>query len=235
MVYLRANVDFENIELMRNPKPTTKGNKMRLEDLKKQYDAMSIADLEVTARDANASQAASHKQFIGIMFYLEHTKRFKENPIYANSTFAAYVKAIYGLSFQTYERYRFAYFRYEKESDEFGAGTIMHIVNRTGREAVSDVIKDFRKEKKLNPGKMETIIEKYAKPRLKARKARPTYKDIERELIAEKKKNAELHKMLKARDEQIERLKATVRKYEAGINSLIPIVPKEGMVQRVNA
>lgn len=199
---------------------------MRMEDLKKTYDVKGIDEIELIAKDSKASHESQHKQFIGVLFYLENTKRFKENKTYKDASFAAYVMGVFGIPFTTYDKYRFAYFRYGVESEEFGAGNVMKIVSNCGREMVPVVAKELRQQKnKLNPERIRETIEKFAKKRLKQRKARPSYKDLDRELIAEKKKNGELNRALKLAHEQIERLKATVRSYETAFTSVSQLLP----------
>lgn len=194
---------------------------MNIKQLKEKYDAKQIDEIEALAKNANELQEMQHKEFIGALFYLENTKRFKENPTYKAATFAEYTIGFYGLSVQTYNHYRFAYFRYPAESEKYGPGTIMNIVKKCGGEMVPTVIKAIEKEKKLDQAKKGEVIEKFAKTHLKKRKARPSYAEIERENIKLKKENQELQKRLKEVVEQNERLKAAVNRYESGIQRLV--------------
>lgn len=193
-----------------------------IKELKERYDGKTIDEIEAEAKNTSAIQESNHREFIGALFYLENTKRYKENKSYRDASFTEYIYGFYGISFQTYSRYRLVYFRYPVESGKFGPGTIMKIVSGCGAEMVPRVVKEIEKEKKTKPERVREIIESFAKPRLKKRKARPTYKELERELIAEKKKNAEAQKTIVAQAEQIERLKSTVRRYESGLSKLMP-------------
>lgn len=199
---------------------------MNLKHLKEQYDGKGIDEIESMARESNEAQEGFHKAFIGILFYLENTKRFKENPAYKAAQFSEYVSGFYGLSVQTYNRYRMAYFRYPVEAEKHGPGLINRIVHKCGAEMVPKVIKAIESEKKMGPEKEREIVDKFARPRLKKRKSRPSYSEIERENIALKKRVFELEARHKTDQEQIERLKATVQRYESGISKLIHVPPK---------
>ncbi len=194
---------------------------MRIEDLKVDYDGKDISTIEREAFGANKAHATAHETFIGILFYLQHTKR---------------VKNVFGISFQTYEYHRFAYFQHPKETRTFGPEVIRKIAAKCGREMVGKVISEVEEGKnsikKADPETIQKAIDKYAKPKLKARKDRPSYRDLERELVAEKKKNTELTMALKERDEQIERLKKTINEYRSRYEQISRIMPTDFDNQR---
>lgn len=202
---------------------------MRIEELKTQYDGKSIEAIQREALTASKTQEAEHEKFISILFYLQHTKRFREAPGYTKRSFSEYIKNTYGMSVQTYEKYRFAYFQYPVESREFGPGMIMKAAARCGRESVGKVLKELKNTslsiKKVDPKTIDKAIEKYAKPKLAARKSRPSYADLEKELIKEKKKCSELNAIIKERDEQIVRLKQALEDHKNRYRQIGDILP----------
>lgn len=195
---------------------------MNIQQLKEKYDGKSIDEIEQAAKNSSVAQEDQHRQFIGALFYLENTKRFRENKAYKSASFADYLIGFYGTSIQTYNRYRFAYFRYSEASENLGPGTVMKIVSRCGAESVQKVVNAIEKEKKRSPKLVSEIIDKFAKPRLKKRQSRPSYIELERELAAKTQKLIEAEKIISEQAEQIEKLKATVRRYESGISKLMP-------------
>lgn len=195
---------------------------MNLNQLKEKYDGKQITDIEAIAKTASASQEAQHKEFIGALFYLENTKRFRENANYKAATFADYVSGVYGVSVQNYNRSRLAYFRFPVETEKYGAGIIGKVVSRCGSESVPMVVKALDKERKPQPDKIQEVIGKYAKTHLKKRPARPSYPELERENIQLKKRLQEAQATMKQQAEQIEKLKSTVRRYESGLEKLMP-------------
>jgi hypothetical protein len=200
------------------------------------YDGKDISTIEREAFGANKAHATAHETFIGILFYLQHTKRYRENKAYKERPFTEYVKNVFGISFQTYEYHRFAYFQHPKETRTFGPEVIRKIAAKCGREMVGKVISEVEEGKnsikKADPETIQKAIDKYAKPKLKARKDRPSYRDLERELVAEKKKNTELTMALKERDEQIERLKKTINEYRSRYEQISRIMPTDFDNQR---
>jgi hypothetical protein len=193
---------------------------MNIIQLKAKYDDKAISEIEAVAKTASATQESQHKEFIGVLFYLENTKRFRENDQFKKSTFGEYVRAFYGMAIHTYNHYRFAYFRFPVESEKYGVGPVMKTVKNCGSETAPMVFKAIEAERKPSTAKVNEIIEKYAKRRLKKRSSRPSYSELERELVAEKKKRAEDQKTIKAQAEQLQRQAKAIENYKAILGNL---------------
>lgn len=208
---------------------------MKIEELKSKYDSRPIMDVEREVEESKSLHQTAHEEMILALFYLERTARFKENPRYAKSSFANYVKDRFGVSWNAYQRARVVYVTMPEEAREFGPGLVGSVVARCGSGVAPKVFSDIRaaqekRKTEMPRAEIEKIVDKHAerhqksvmarRKSLKATKpekrtaARPlTYAELEQRKIALEQENAELRAELAQKKDQIEKLLATIESF----------------------
>jgi len=211
---------------------------MNIEQLKKQYDDQSIDTIEAGASEAKGQQVKARKEFIWRLFYLERTKRFRENQQYAKSTFKDYLYGRWMMRHTTYLHERQAYVTFPKEAEKYGPGLVSKVRRKCDFSGAKKVWKEIDQIKPNGTfrEKADKVIEKYAKP--VPRPKRESISDIKSdakilkaELDKAKATIAEQNKTIKAQAEQIRKLKASVAWYreqlEAPLSQFIPTRPRQ--------
>ena len=64
-------------------------DRIKIEDLKRKYDGVNINELENAAKGNQHEMREAQVEMVKILYYLECTKRYKENKRYAKATFGA--------------------------------------------------------------------------------------------------------------------------------------------------
>ena len=181
---------------------------MTLEELKKRYDGKKIADVEAQAKRASAQSLKNRKAFIEILFYLEKTSRFRENPAYKKSRFELYLMNMFSMSMATYNTERYAFIHAEPEFvQKYGARMAGRVLREHGVLKAKKVMEQIAAKDATAEQAME-IIKESAPPKPIKAKVPPICVDCERHKgrIRElEKENAELRA-------QNEKLKATIRR-----------------------
>jgi hypothetical protein len=190
---------------------------MILDTLKKQYDGQKINDIESTVTRYHDLSAANRKDFILGLYYLDRTKRYKENKVYKNATFEKYIGNLYSLKRATYDKERFAFIAHPEAAEKYGPGLVARIKDDCGADRVVDVVKKIEDAKDI--GTIDKIIVKNAKkqpePKNADTKSEPPKKVLERENANQVKTIADYLKTIHEQDEQIQKLTDTVEKLKA--------------------
>jgi len=105
---------------------------MHIRELKKQFDTTAISTIEKEADACIVNHLTARKEFIGILFYLERTKRFKENKTFKDATFGQYISDRFHLLYGTYHRERRAFFSFPHEAEKHGVGVVSKAITRCG-------------------------------------------------------------------------------------------------------
>ena len=134
--------------------------------LRKHYDEKPIEELEDLASNATTAWFENGILFINMMFYLERTRRYKENKRFAKSTFEEYIRIRHGLQPKKYYRDRLAYVNYPQETKEYGVGFVEKVKRKCGVLNFPKVVKDIKKAEKnkepLVQQEINEIIEKHS-------------------------------------------------------------------------
>jgi hypothetical protein len=195
---------------------------MILDTLKKQYDGQKINDIESTVTMYHDLSAANRKDFILGLYYLDRTKRFKENKVYRNATFEKYIGNLYSLKRATYDKERFAFIAHPEAAEKYGPGLVARIKDDCGADKVVDVVKKIEDAKDI--GTIDKIIVKNAKkqpePKKAETKSEPPKKVLERENANQVKTIADYLKTIQEQDEQIQKNLKTIIELKAENASL---------------
>lgn len=191
---------------------------MILDTLKKQYDGQPIATIESDFIQYRDLAAANRKDFILGLYYLDRTKRFKENKLYKNSTFERYIGDVFSMKYHAYDKERFSFIAHPEASEKFGPGLVARIKDTCGAEKVNDVVKAIDDARDVKT--IDKIIDKNAKPSKKDRKAKAdkadeTKKTIEAENSRHVKTIAEYIKNDGEQQDRIAKLLQTIMELKA--------------------
>lgn len=179
-----------------------------LDQLKIRYDKKPLADIEQSLDKAKSVSLESRRDFIKTLFYLDSTKRFRENPAYKKATFAVYIGYRFHLRLGTYQKEKIAFLANEKQTMVYGPGLVNKVRTECGPTKVDLVFSKISPEDSVQ--KIEKIIRTYAKPKAekKKEKARTEIPSVIEQSL--RTRNLELEKLVEEKDEQIAKLKITV-------------------------
>lgn len=189
---------------------------MTLQKLKSRYDDVSVYLIETTAEVNKNTLEDAQRTLVGILFYLEKTRRYKENATYKRTDFATYLKDRFNITYATYSGLRTAYIKMPKETESFGAGVVLHAL-RTCKDKAPDAFKDIRNAQRgrktpLPRTTMDEIISRHkvtAEPRMSTQKDwKATAREWERKYYELLDYSREVEEQLQraiARKEELER------------------------------
>ena len=115
-----------------------------MKKLEKEYKEKSVEECVVLAKKFNEEMVQRGEQLIGLLWYLEKSKRYQEFEGYKQIGFGVFV---YETCHITYNRYRelvYAYNWYPKESRELGPQTIQAIRSKVGVTKIPKVLKEIK-------------------------------------------------------------------------------------------
>lgn len=184
--------------------------------LKAKFEKQNINAIEKVAESFYVSSSVNRQRFIEVLFYLECTKRFRENRAFKDATFKRYLMDKFNTRYITYwnERYAFLQFKEVSSNPNIGPGVVIkakHFCGEEHHKAIKE-ISDIP-EGKINRILIDKIINKFRKPVIQ----KPVVDLDEAKRTKEKILN-DLNESIKdteEKDKQIERLKATVLSLKA--------------------
>lgn len=180
--------------------------------IKKKYDGMSLSGIETDITLKKESSLKSRKEFIEGLYYLETTKRFRDDKKYKNSQFSTYIMDKFQLRITTYHKEKFAFLKFPEASEKHGPGLINKVKSRCGVGNVQKIIKEIETKPDISRENIEKLIEKNTtKERPELPKA-PTYRELQFRVIELEAENKKLSDEVGKHLDQIERLKSTVGK-----------------------
>ena len=185
---------------------------MNMTSLKSQYDARSIYDIEADIRGNRASAQSFTEKLTGALFYLEQTKRFKENPKYKATSFDLYLRTEFGLSTAQYQTWRALYVQFSEEVKTLGVGVVQTAVHNLGIKTARAALQQAKPmiDATTPPHKVSAAIN--STPAVKAAMKEREHKRRVK-TVAKQPKSTAAPDIVKERDELLEqnvKLKATV-------------------------
>lgn len=195
-----------------------------IKQLKAKYDKQTIKAIEKEAKATQGQAKDVYYNFIEILFYLERTQRFKENPLYKKSTFQQYLPFAYGIRFTTYHEARLALSNFPEFSKKYTPQLVKAIKEKCGADKVPAIIKEIEAKdtslkKPLPREGIQAIIDKNRKP-VKPQTPKPDVKILQDKVVTFQESAKKLEKVVLTKDEQITKLKATVKRLTAEIEAL---------------
>lgn len=196
---------------------------MDINNLKKKYDKESITTLQNRATSLQKDIVRYKSELIEILYYLDDTKRFRENKVYKNSTFETYLNGMYNMAKSTYLKEKMVVWQYRPLAETYGIGKITKVFNKCDTDNAHKAVKEIERKqmgsnKPLEEKVFNKIIEKYAKP-----KSQPNGNGIKTLESDNQKLQKEVNTFITENTElaeQIKRLKKTIRVKDAQIKQL---------------
>lgn len=196
---------------------TIREDTMSIDELIKKYGEESLDSIEKMIADDMKLAASAYRSYIEMLFYMEHTKRYKHSEGFEKATFDDYLRNKFNIAPHQYYAARKIYVQYPDEASWLGVYFLQKVQKDCGVEAIPMVVEEIReKESKrttpLSVADREKIAMKYKKPPTPAEIARrfknasywkAKYLECKRQLDAALQEIDE-------KDEQIAKLKATV-------------------------
>jgi len=187
---------------------------MLIEELKKKYDGKPITEIETGCKKLAEKSSSNRKDFILGLYYLERTKRFKENPVYVHSTFEVYIRATYNLRYTTYNKERFGFIAHPSAAQKWGVGLISKIQHVCGAGKVPGIVEKIEMQKNITHEQIDRIITANAKDR-PPKPEKKLIREVEAENIKKGKTIAEYIQTINEKDAQIARMRNTIAKLKA--------------------
>lgn len=210
------------------------------EKVKKKYDGKKIEEIEKEIKSNKVLSLKAKKGAILALLYLRNSGRYKENPMYWKSSFENYLLGFYNIKLNTFMEDARAFSKFEKESLKYGVGLVSKVERKCGQKKQKAVLAEIQKadkdlKKPIQKAKIETIIQKHAKPILPKNDYKTMYLNEVRGHEITKQRYADATQELKKAKEQIEKLKAAVlelRPLRGMKEAIMPfVIPKEKQVE----
>ena len=190
----------------------------------KAYDKKTLSQIEKEIKVNNELSIEKKKDAMFALHYLKTSSRYKENPLYKNSSFKTYLMDVHNMRETTFTENIRAFTWFPKESAKFGVGLMSAIHRKCGAEKEKKVVKEINEKAKalktpIKRGQIQAIIETHAKPVHK----NPEYKSLYNNELREHQRTKDrlrgaLTELTAAKD-QIKRLKETI----VGMRDMEPI------------
>ena len=210
---LRANRRVKPNSSLRNQ--LTGGQRMT--DLK-QFETMTIVEIESKIKSNNMLSLEARKESILALLYLKRSGRYKENKLYAKSSWKNYLLDFHNIRENSFNESARAFDKYSKEACKYGVGLVAKITRECGVKKEKEVLKEIKDTQKklktpIKRAKIKEIIYKHSKPEQpKAPGYKTRYIEEVRLHQITKTRHDEAISELKAAHVQIEKLKATILK-----------------------
>lgn len=210
------------------------------EKVKKKYDGKKIEEIEKEIKSNKVLSLKAKKGAILALLYLRNSGRYKENPMYWKSSFENYLLGFYNIKLNTFMEDARAFSKFEKESLKYGVGLVSKVERKCGQKKQKTVLAEIQRadkdlKKPIQKAKIETIIQKHAKPILPKNDYKTMYLNEVRGHEITKQRYADATQELKKAKEQIEKLKATVlelRPLRGMKEAIMPfVIPEEKQVE----
>ena len=126
-------------------------------ELKEKYGGLDLFTLEEKALEKRNLSRENQKEFVEILIYLEATKRYKENKLYAKASFYVYIDDRFMLRQATYREMKRAYVKWPEAAIKHGVGLVSKIERKCGTLEMNKVLSEIEKVEEHKPIKREVV------------------------------------------------------------------------------
>jgi hypothetical protein len=190
---------------------------------------LNIGEIENLILSSKTSSNHARRFFIITLAYIETHQRFRENPHYKNADFQDYLYDKFHIRLGSYQKERRAFVSYPEEAIKFGPGMVTKVLAKCGDEKARIAIEEIRKaDKSLKNGvgrkRINEIINKHSKKTEKTKTNAMKLAEMRKELDSAYEEIDRLNLLLNEKDEkdeQIQRLKETVKRLKTENAKLI--------------
>lgn len=141
------------------------------EEFKKKYGGKKVEELVKLAKNFNDQMIQNGEELVGLLWYLEKKKRFREYKGYEKLDFKVFLFEICHIPYNRYRQLVYAYNWYPVESREYGPQTIQTIREKVGSTKIPKILAEIKKNvsKAKTPDKrreaISDIIKKHTPPK----------------------------------------------------------------------
>lgn len=192
--------------------------------MRRMYDSRPLTAIEKTARDYQSIEVDAHRHLISVLSYLEHTRRYREDPAFSTSDFDKYLRSRFDMAYTRYSEGKTAYIRYPDLTTTYGVGFVTDAARRCGLDRMDDLAFAIREydisEADLSAADLETLVAIYAKPKEKQKRT-----DWKSKYLALAEETNVLRSEMDEKDAEIVRLReelATARSARAFLKTVDP-------------
>lgn len=192
-----------------------------LKQLEKQYKEKPIQDCVELAKQWNEEIVKRGEELVGLLWYLEKSKRYHEWDGYKKLPFKVFVWEVCHIPYNRYRELAYAYNWYPVEARELGPTTIQTIRNKVGVVKMPQVLSEIKATaaKIKNPEKkreaISQVIEKHAP------KPKPKTSPMEDSKAYWKKKYDDLMVKYKALEKENDELRERLAKQEGPVKAFL--------------
>ena len=188
------------------------------EELKTIYNGKKVNDIESEAKTNQGKSKKFYVQFLESLFYLERSGRYTENPKYKKSRFEQYISFEYGIHHQTYMDHRQAYQVYPDITFRHSPNLFALAKKKCGAKNVPVVFKEVKEKEQslkrpIRKEEIQAIIINHAKP-VRPPVPKPDVIQLQDKVKQTKEALKAVEKVVLTKDEQITKLKATVKRLQ---------------------
>lgn len=182
-----------------------------IEVLKTNWDKKPLESIEKSIASFSEISCRNEIELYERLYYLEMTKRFKENTKYKNETFFTYIKDKFHLRKGTYLNKRRAYIQFEAQCVKYGVGLVSKIIRSCTHLNAQKVFNAITNT--MNRQQIENVINKHKRP-IKDKPKKPNIHALQAQHERDQKTIRDLNKTIKELKAQNKKLKATVGHYQ---------------------
>jgi len=189
--------------------------------MKKKYDERKIGDCVDLAKTLNTEMIERGEELVGLLWYLEKTKRYQEYDGYNKQVFKEFVWEICKIPYNRYRELAYAYNWFPEESRDFGPTLIQTIRSKVGVTKIPQVLREMKAKASeiTDPAKKREaiykIIDKYT-PKVEPNKTAP-----EDTKAYWRQKHDDLLTRYKALERENEKLRAQIHRQKAPVKAFL--------------
>lgn len=173
-----------------------------LATLRSMYDMKPLAHIESVAQGFHVAEVNAHRLLLSILSYLEHTRRYREDPAFATADFESYLKSRFDMTYARYSLGKTAYIRYPELTQAHGVGFVTDAARRCGLDRMDDLVAAIKALDSATAEELEALVAAFARPQ-----ERQTRTDWKSKYLALAEETEQLRRDMDLRDAEISRLK----------------------------
>ena len=137
------------------------------ENLNKMYDGKKIEEIETEITGKHDLLIETQKDMIFALSSLKMTNRYKENPLYRESSFKEYLLGMFNMRENNFYEMERAFIQFPKEARLYGVGLVAKVRRKCGAKKERAVFAEIAimqgtLKTPIKREKIESIIEKHA-------------------------------------------------------------------------
>ena len=144
---MRANAKLKPIETVRTPNPKEEFcMQYDLKTLKLKHDKQPVTECVDIIKRLKGEMDRRGEELVGLLWYLEKTKRWQEHEGYKKLSFNVFVSEVCAMTYNQYRQLAYAYNWYPEEAREFGPKVVQAVRSRVGVLKMPKVLGEIKQK-----------------------------------------------------------------------------------------